>query len=367
MRIGFRSPRSRLATLLAMLVVPLAAGCDESTGVLVPAGPATLDPVDLSGAWQVSTAAAEGFDVDAFEDVFREARSVQNLRALLVVRNGRLIRDEYFGPAHADSAFDMRSVTKSVTAILAGIAVDRGQLDVDDRMVDRLPGEAVRPEHDAILVRHLLTMTSGMQWSDRENFNPWALSGEWITYVLDLPVVSPPGQLFIYNTGGSHLLSVVIGNATGESGLAMAERDLFGPLGIETYRWPILDGHPAGGVALALRPRDAAKIGQLLLQRGVSGSTRLVSEAWVEAQTGLRVPLGNLGIFQGGYGYQTWVDQTHGAFVLWGYGGQFVWCVPEKRLVVVTAAHFQGVDDYAAQQASGIAMRVVAPAIAAAR
>lgn len=359
-------PAGRIGLALVAASFAIAA-CGDPSGPSGPGGPVALEPVDLSGVWATSTAADEGFDVPAFEAAFSEAPSIQNLRALVVVRNGRLVRDAYFGPAHADSAFDMRSVTKSVTAIVTGIAVDRGLLDVEDRMVDWLPGEAVRPEHDPILVRHLLTMTSGMQWSDLENFNPWALSGEWITYVLDLPVVAAPGQAFIYNTGGSHLLSVIIGNATGESALALAERDLFGPLGIDRYRWPILDGHPAGGVALALRPLDAAKIGQVLLQGGVSGSTRLVPEAWIDAQTGLRVELGSLGIFQGGYGYQTWVDRTHGAFVLWGYGGQFVWCVPDENLVIVTAAHFQGVDDYAADQAFEIATRTILPLIAAAR
>lgn len=359
-----RRAHRRPATLLVFALA--AAACGDSTGP-APA-PRSLDPVDLSGPWARSTPAAEGFAVDEVDAAFAEAPSIANLRALLVVRNGRLVREAYLGPAHADSAFDMRSVTKSVTALLMGLAVDRGFLDVDDPMVRWLPGEAVRPVHEPILVRHLLTMTSGIQWTDRENFAPWAQSGRWVEYVLDLPVVAAPGEAFIYNTGGSHLLSVIIGNAAGESALDIAERDLFGPLGFERVRWPLLDGDPAGGVALALRPVDAAKIGQLLLQGGVSGSMRIVSRAWVDAQTGLRVPLGNIGIFQGGYGYQTWVDRTHDGFVLWGFGGQFVWCVPERNLVIVTAAHFQGVGyDGASRQAYDIATRVVRPLIVAAR
>ena len=371
---------SALVRFAALAAVAALAGCggEAPTEPAEPVGgpdpvPA---PVDLSAAWVMSTSEAQGFDTAALDAAFAGAdEAVPNLRSLLVIRNGRLVREAYFGVMHRDSAFDMRSVTKTVTALLVGLASDGGALDPDDLMVTHLRHAALRPEHDAIRVRDLLTMTSGMQWSDDEHFGPWARSGRPVGYVLDLPIVATPGQRFMYNTGGSHLLTVIVGLATGGDALALAERGLFGPLGIVNKRWPVMqDSVIVGGAALALRARDAAKVGQLLLQGGRSGSAQVVSRAWVETQTSRLVSLGDLGgvLRDAGYGYQTWSDRTGGgadtpAIVMWGYGGQFVWVVPDRQLVVVSQAHWRGVRDYAFEQAGRVADLIVRPVVAAAR
>jgi len=160
-------------------------------------------PVDLSRAWTASTPGGEGFDPELLGSAFANAaNAVPNIRALVAIRNGRLVEEAYFGGMHRDSAFDMRSVTKTVTALLVGLASDRGLLDPDDLMTDWLSHPSRRSEHGGIRVRDLLTMTSGMQWSDEEDFGPWVRSGRPVGYVLDLPIVAPPGRRFIYNTGG---------------------------------------------------------------------------------------------------------------------------------------------------------------------
>ena len=332
-------------------------------------------PVDLSRAWAMSTPEAQGFDRDLLAAAFADAdEAVPNIRALLAVRNGRLVAEAYFGGMHRDSAFDMRSVTKTVTALLVGLASDRGLVDPDDLMTDRLPHPSRRSEHDGIRVRDLLTMTSGIQWSDEEDFGPWVRSGRPVGYVLDLPIVAPPGRRFIYNTGGSHLLTVIVQNVVEGSALELAERELLGPLGIGNKRWPVMqDSVIVGGAALALRPRDAAKLGQLLLQGGRSGSRQIVSRAWVETQIGQLVALGDLGyvLRDAGYGYQTWSDRQGGgdgvsAFVMWGYGGQFVWVVPDRQLVVVAQTHWRGTGDHDRRQADAVADLIVHRVIEAA-
>jgi len=128
-----------------------------------------------------------------------------------------------------------------------------------------------------------------------------------------------------------------------------------------------------GGAALALRARDAAKLGQLLLQGGRSGSRQIVSRAWVEAQIGQLVALGDLGyvLRDAGYGYQTWSDRQGGgdgvsAFVMWGYGGQFVWVVPHRQLVVVAQTHWRGTGDHDRRQADAVADLIVHRVIEAA-
>ncbi|WP_419934457.1 serine hydrolase domain-containing protein [Candidatus Palauibacter sp.] len=371
----------RVRWLVGALCLAGLAACESGADPLGPGGPGNgpdpvPPPVDLSRVWATSTAAAQGFDPDLLKAAFAEAEgAVPNLRSLVVVRNGRLVREAYFGGMHRDSAFALRSVTKTVTALLVGLAADRGLLAPDDLMRDRLSHPSLRAEHDAIRVRDLLTMTSGMQWSDEENFNPWVRSGRPVGYVLDLTVVAAPGQRFIYNTGGSHLLAMMVENAVGGSALEFAERELLGPLGIENKRWPVMqDSVIVGAAALALRPRDAAKVGQFLLQGGRSGSRQIVSPAWAEAQIGRLVALGDIDFVlrDAGYGYQTWSDRQGGgddvsAFVMWGYGGQFVWVVPNRQLVVVAQTHWRGIGDRNFEQAGQVADRVVRSVIEAAR
>ncbi|WP_420615694.1 serine hydrolase domain-containing protein [Candidatus Palauibacter sp.] len=361
------------SAVLAACGDPVAPADREDPG----AGPDPVPaPIDLSRAWATSTPEAEGFDPELLGSVFADAAgAVPNIRALVAVRNGRLVEEAYFGGMHRDSAFDMRSVTKTVTALLVGLASDRGLLDPEGLITDWLPDPSLRSEHGGIRVRDLLTMTSGMQWSDEEDFGPWVRSGRPVGYVLDLPIVAPPGRRFIYNTGGSHLLTVIVENVVEGSALEFAERELLGPLGIGNKRWPVMqDSVIVGGAALALRPRDAAKVGQLLLQGGRSGSRQIISRSWVEAQIGRLVEVGDIGhvLRDAGYGYQTWSDRRGGgddvsAFVLWGYGGQFVWVVPDRQLVVVAQTHWRGTGDHDGRQADAVADLIVHRVIEAAR
>ncbi|WP_420449854.1 serine hydrolase domain-containing protein [Candidatus Palauibacter sp.] len=376
-----RGWRGRSLRLAGALFVAVLAACDSAAAPVEPGDRGTgpdpvAPPMDLSRVWATSTPEAEGFDEELLEDAFADAESaVPNIRALVAVRNGRLVQEAYFGGMHRDSAFDMRSVTKTVTALLVGLASDRGLLDPDDLMTDRLSHPSLRTEHGGIRVRDLLTMTSGMQWSDEEDFGPWVRSGEPVGYVLDLPVVASTGRRFIYNTGGSHLLAVIVENVVDGSALEFAERELLSPLGIDNKRWPVMqDSVIVGGAALALRARDAAKIGQLLLQGGRSGSAQIVSRAWTEAQISRLVSLGDLGyvLRDAGYGYQTWSDRQGGgdgvsAFVMWGYGGQYVWIVPDRQLVVVAQTHWRGTGDFDRRQADAVADLVVRRVVESAR
>lgn len=358
------SLRSRLAWPLAVLLV--GACGDGPTG----ARP-TLDPVDLSGPWETSSPAAEQFDVGRLEAALAEAAALPNLRALVVVRNGRLVREAYFNATDSETLLDVRSVTKTVTGLLLGIAADDGLVDVDDPISRWFPPDSLRPAHGAIRVGHLLTMTSGIRWTDADDFIPWWVSGRPVGYVFDLPVIAAPGERFMYNTGGSHLLARVVTAATGEPLLAWADRRLFAPLGITERAWLEVGGQTSGGAGLALRARDLARLGQLVLQAGWSGDVPVVSAEWIARGFARRVPLGPIGevLADGGYGYQVWVDGSPPqAFVMWGYGGQFVWVVPSRNLVVVGAHHWAGIGyDGSARQANALGALIRERVVTAAR
>lgn len=329
--------RSFAVLSLALL---LAVGCGGDG----PTGPEdSTGAVDLARPWGSSTPSEAGIDPVGLAEAVDAAADLGFVRALLVVRNGRLVEESYFDNTDQSTVLDVHSVTKTVTALMVGAAVDDGALDVDDFMVDWLPPDDVRPEHEPIRVHHLLTMTSGIDWSDEEDFRPWLSSGRPIGYVLDQPVVAPPGERFIYATGGSHLLSAIVAEATGGDALAFAEERLLEPLGITAGYWLSIGGQPIGGAGLGLRARDMARLGQLVLQRGRSGDRTLVSEGWIDEAFSQRVALSEFDGFldRSGYGYQVWTDEAAPrSRIMVGFGGQIVWMVPDLDLVVVVASRW---------------------------
>lgn len=322
------------------LVLLLASGCggDDATGP-----GETTGAVDLAQPWGFSTPSEAGIDPIGLAEAVGAATDLGFVRALLVARNGRLVEEAYFDNTTQSTVLDVHSVTKTATALLVGMAVDDGALDVDDFMVDWLPPDDVRPEHQAIRVHHLLTMTSGIAWSDAEDFRAWLSSGRPVGYVLDKPVVAPPGEEFIYATGGSHLLSAIVAEATGGDALAFAQERLLEPLGITDGYWLSVEGQPMGGAGLGLRARDMVRLGQLVVQGGRSGDQTLVSEAWIDEAFAQRVSLSDDQGFldRTGYGYQVWTDEgTPRSRIMVGFGGQIVWMVPELDLVVAVASRW---------------------------
>jgi CubicO group peptidase (beta-lactamase class C family) len=169
------------------------------------------------------------------------AGETPDLSALLVVRDGRLVWERYFNGQRPGEAINTRSMTKSVTGFLAGIAIDRGELSglgqtVGETIPDLIPPGA-DPRIAAVTVGHLLTMSSGIDWPSYGDWPTLIGSGDWVAEVLGRPVVGVPGETYVYNTGGSHLLGVMIAAAVGEPLERYAERVLFEPLAIGAGDW----------------------------------------------------------------------------------------------------------------------------------
>ena len=239
----------------------------------------------------------------------------------------------------------LQSVTKSVTSMLLGIAVDEGLIDTQLPALSYFSAfdyDSTDARKMDISVQDLLTMRSGLEW-DEENYdeanNSCILmenSDDWIQFVLDHPMDADPGSVFEYNSGASVLLGKIVREATGQRIDQWAEEKLFGPLAIENYYWKIT---PKGEVdtegGLYLSTHDLAKIGQLMMQKGIWGEERIISEEWVEQSTQPVVAFGE----DRGYGYQWWVPlHKQGKTEIFagnGYGGQFLMVVPEQELITV--------------------------------
>ena len=303
-----------------------------------------------------------------------EAAAVPRFRSLLVARHGRLVAEYYFGGTDSTTLFDVRSVTKSVVSALTGIALrDRVLPSTAASIAPFLaPSDTLDAGDSAVTVRDLLTMTSGYQWDESTgpDYNLWIAADDHVQYLLDRAQVALPGITFTYNSAAVHTLGVVLQDAAGAPLPQYATAHLFAPLAIDTVGWEALDrGTVNGGSGLALRGRDLLKLGQLFLQHGWSGNASIVPDAWVDSVTrphfAWRETVGPLRRVT--YGMLWWItDGSPAAFFAWGYGGQFVYVVPGRDLVVVATTDWVGLSEITpaalATQVMGVIVNDVVPA-----
>jgi CubicO group peptidase (beta-lactamase class C family) len=328
--------------------------------------------------WQTSTPEQQGMDSGKLADLFDylEGRKL-NLHSLLVVRNGYLVTEAYFFPYRADTLHGIYSCTKSFLSALIGIAIDRGFIrGVDEPLMSFFPGHAFAnddPRKRAVTLEDLLTMSSGLDWpewenpmSSRENIlRQMLLSPDPVQFVLDRPMQTDPGKIFNYNTGGSNLLSAIVGQTTGMTTLEFARANLFEPLGFSDVFWTrAQNGMYRGGEGLMLTPRDMAKFGYLFLNRGVWDGRQVVSAGWVDASTADHISTGRQAFAGYRYGYQWWLGwmQSPGFYAASGYGGQYIFVIPEHNLVVVFTGELPdaGADD---QLPKALAETFILPAV----
>jgi CubicO group peptidase (beta-lactamase class C family) len=291
--------------------------------------------------WKTAASAAEGIDPRGLAEAERVIlENKPEVRSLLVIRRGRLVYEKYFRGASDDQAFNVKSVTKSVTSALTGIALrERLLRSLDEKVSDLMP-EYFAAQTDArkkqITLRHLLTMTAGFEWVENGPVTAaWIESADHAKFTFDLPLVTDPGKGYNYNTALSHLLSVIITRQSKMSMLEFARRRLFAPFGIKARRWDTdQQGFCEGGSELYLTARDMARFGFLYLNAGQWEGKEIVPAEWVRES--LR-PHAAKGPLWADYGYQWWIGQDDElpSFSALGYGGQVIHITPKLDLVVV--------------------------------
>ncbi|HAS39120.1 MAG TPA: penicillin-binding protein [Microscillaceae bacterium] len=278
----------------------------------------------------------------SLQEINQQAKKIKALKSFLMSRNGKLVGEFYFRSHQAKDLAHMRSATKSIISLLIGIAVDQKKIQsIDDPITKYLKGlPGLETRHANITVRHLLTMTSGFRWDESSAaiYDRWVMSGRPIRFLLDRKIVNTPGKKFEYNSAGTHLLSVLLTQATGMSTLKFAQRYLFTPLGIEKVRWEKLGNYYNGGAGLELRPRDMLKLGELLLYQGKYQSKTIISKQWMQASVKDQVVVKN----KGSYGLLWWIAQEKERLVAaLGFGGQMIVVFPASKVILVTTAHWQ--------------------------
>lgn len=323
------------------------------TGVASVAAPRVLGVLVAAGVAACgvfSPAEHSGTNTALVDSAFAEAGRQANLTSLVVVHDGTVERQLYLNGGAADTAQDVRSVTKSVVSLLVGIALDRGCLQSLDQTLAELLGP-LAPADTAkrgITLRQLLNMTSGLGGDELANvdlYNQWALAPDQLTYVWDLPLVSAPGSRFNYYSPNFYVASRILTQACGQGTADFARDILFTPLGIGPRAWEADDkGYTNGGAGLQLTPMDMVAIGTLVMDSGRAGGGQVVSSAWVRSATTSTVAT-TAEPNVTGYGYGWWIGQAGGAryIMAMGWGGQFIVVVPSKRLIVTATARWQGV------------------------
>ena len=319
--------------------------------------------------WTIARPEEVGIDgrrLDGLETFLRQWPR-RNVHAVLVVRHGRLAFERYFAGRERrwmewtasvrfapDVKHDVRSISKSVTSLLVGLAIGEGKFpSLDSPVLDGFPEHAgLRSARNAgITFRHLLTMAHGQRWDESRSWkSPWnnerqlLEAGDPVRYVLEQPMAAPPGAVFCYSGGATTLLAAVLARAVGRGLDAYAREAMFEPLGIADVDWLRFPNAPevAAFAGLRLRPRDLAKLGQLVADDGRWDGRQLLPDGWIAESTTPRLNVeGRPGLF---YGYHWWLGRSlvHGREVGWtagfGSGGQRLFVVPSLDLVVVVTA-----------------------------
>ena len=212
---------------------------------------------------------------------------------------------------------------------------------MDQPIADFFPEELAGADavKRSITVGDLLSMRSGLETTSNRNYGRWVQSRHWVRHVLSRPLVDRPGGRMIYSTGSTHLLSAILTRATGASTLEFARKHLAGPLGITLPAW-LRDpqGIYFGGNEMTLSPRAMLAVGELYLRGGSSADgRRVVAAEWVRESL---VPRTVSRYSRRQYGYGWWLRTLggHAAYYAWGYGGQFIFVIPELDSVIVTTS-----------------------------
>ena len=308
-----------------------------------------LQPINLDDGWKTNHLATVAIDTTRLYTFFNQlAKQEHKLHSILLVKDNQLILEKYFGEYDTNKPHDLRSVNKSIKSILLGIAIDKGIIDdindpISKYLKSHVPKKHLDKYKDEITIKHLITMSAGWDcndWNKKSKGQEDRVykKADWLQYTIDLPMINKPGEVSTYCTMGVVLMAEIISQASGLSIDQFTKKYLFDPLGIENVKW----GHTskkeviASGKRLYMTPRDLAKIGQLVLNRGQWNGKQIVSANWIDEATSSKTTITGVE-----YGYLWWniPFKTDKGIVIsktaTGNGGQYIMAIPDMNLVAI--------------------------------
>jgi len=275
--------------------------------------------------------------------------SFRNLESFLVWSEGDFKHKKYYNGVSGTTLHQIQSQTKSIVSLLMGIAIDKGFVKSEDEPVSDFFPEYFNSQDSLkslVTIRDMLTMSAGFEWEEMVPFNDprndninMNYSGSYLQYVLSRPMAAKPFTEFKYNSGSPMIVAGIIEKASKMPLDKFAEKYLFNPLNIVDYRW-IKDStgfcHAGGG--LFLKPVDMVKTGILVLNEGRWEGNLIVSEDWIRKSW---QPYFLTTFTEHSYGYFWWIkemkvsgSETIKVISAQGAGGQYMYIIPEFRLIV---------------------------------
>lgn len=306
-------------------------------------------PVTMEDGWETNNLKSITSDTARLYAFFNQIiKEEHKIHSVLLAKNGQLIIEEYFNGYDVTKPHDIRSVTKSIKVLLLGIALDNGYIeDIDDPIAKYLkshsPNKNIDERKDKITIRHLITMSAGWDCNDWDKKSKGQedkvyKKKDWIQYTLDLPMIHEPGEVSSYCSMGVTIMTEMISQASGLSIDQFAAKYLFQPLGIKNYTWEHTSEKEViqSSKRLHLTPRDLAKIGQLVLNKGNWKGKQIISSKWIEEMTTTHTSITGID-----YGYLWWnipfkiEERTFVSKTATGNGGQYIMVLPELEIVAV--------------------------------
>ncbi|MGI3199260.1 serine hydrolase domain-containing protein [Streptomyces sp. GLT-R25] len=302
-----------------------AVDCDRIAGngrTFYESNPTYTDPQDDGGDWSSTAPETQGMDSTKLRTGLTKLGNNPSLLSALVIRHDRLVAERYYDGGGAQRSNNVHSVSKSVLQALVHIAVEKGDIrSLDDPVADYLPEyfSEASPEKKKITIRHMLTMRSGLDWTEDSTESQVEKTSNWIRSILGRELVSAPGTTYNYSSGNTHVVSAVLQKATGMSTCQFAHQYLFGPMGITAEHWgrdP--QGVFSGGYNVYLTPREMAKFGLLYLHDGKWGGRQLVPHGAVRAAQARTAEVDDVFAYSEGWWTQTISGRS--TYFAWGFG-----------------------------------------------
>lgn len=290
------------------------------------------------------------------------ARTYTN--GLLVMKDGRIVH-EYYGNNMRDSSRHIAwSMTKSITSLLVGLAVQEGRIKSIDDPIDRYVPELKKGGYAGVTIKQVLQMRSGVDYEERYDFeNPGVAAknhensivrnvSRFADAAVDIPRAHAPGSVFAYKTIDTAVLGWLLEKVLDTNVSAYLSERIWEPLGAEHDAFFVLDGAPGvgrefTGAGFNATLRDFARLGQMMLDNGKANGRQIVPESWVAASQAPAAEERGADGHIGGYGYQWWTLAGTPAYTALGLQGQFIYIDPSTRTVVVKLSHFPPGDESA--------------------
>ncbi|WP_420322984.1 serine hydrolase domain-containing protein [Flagellimonas sp.] len=284
----------------------------------------------------------DGLNITLLQKAVKNASESSNFYGLVVIKDEKVIIEEYFRGKGPEDRFPIRSITKNFTSALTGIAIDQGLLDDLDYQIKNAYPELAGTSKEQITVRHLLNMSSGLKWNEEQE----------VVDLIELKIQDPigellsrdletePGTIFNYNTVSPHIVTDIIAKKSGVSFKDYAIANLLDPLEISSFSWDTdPDGNVWGGLGLELKTRDLSKFGQLFLNNGMWNGKSVVPTEWVTLSSTAQIDLPQS---TSKYSLQWYVADNLDRKVYFGqgFGGQVLMLIPDENMMIIAVQEY---------------------------